>query len=178
MFRRFVIRARGNLGVSGCGYGDEQKKQWEAIHAGDYNPHPMKGTVRALFVVPAKKAAPVPLQEVRAAAAGFEGDFHTRTRANRRQILMVSADVLTAFTLPPGSLFENMVVDGIDVMTLDAGCQLRVGETLLEVTIPCEPCIQMNRVRPGLKAGLEGKRGMFARVVTGGVIRIGDEVTS
>ena len=137
----------------------------------------MKGTVRALFVVPEKKAAPVPLPEVRAAAAGFEGDFHTRTPANRRQILMVSSEVLNEFTLSPGSLFENMVVDGIDVMALAAGSQLRVGETLLEVTIPCEPCIQMNRVRSGLKAGLEGKRGMFARVVTGGIIRIGDEVS-
>jgi MOSC domain-containing protein YiiM len=136
----------------------------------------MKGTVRALFVAPEKKAAPVSLSEVRVAAEGFEGDFHTRTAANRRQILMVSHAVLDEFQLSPGTLFENMTIEGIDVMGLAAGQRLQVGDTVLEVTVPCEPCVQMDRIRDGLKRSLEGKRGMFARVLSSGVIRVGDAV--
>jgi len=135
----------------------------------------MRGTVRALFLKPGKKAAPVAQDVVRVGATGFEGDFHAGT-ANRRQVLILSKDVLAEFGLEPGSLHENMVVDGIDVMALPAGRQLRVGETILEVTLPCEPCIQMDRIRNGLRKALDGKRGMFARVVNPGTIRVGDVV--
>jgi MOSC domain-containing protein YiiM len=34
----------------------------------------------------------------------------------------------------------------------------------------------MDELRDGLRAELEGKRGMLARVVEGGVIAVGDEI--
>ncbi len=136
----------------------------------------MEGRVRALFIAPEKKAKPVMLDEVCAIAAGFEGDFHTTTTANRRQILMISQDVLQEFDLPPGSLFENIVVEGLDVMKFESGRQLRVGGTILEVTVPCTPCGQMEGIRQGLKRALDGRRGMFARVVSSGIVRVGDVI--
>ena len=136
----------------------------------------MQGTVRALFVTPEKKAKPVQLEQVRVSSGGFDGDFHA-TVSTRRQILMLSGSILNEFNLQPGSLYENMIVDGFDVMSLSFGQQLRVGDAVLEVTMPCEPCVQMDRVRNGLKSALDGKRGMFARVVTTGAIRVGDPVT-
>jgi MOSC domain-containing protein YiiM len=135
----------------------------------------MRGTVRALFVTPEKKGKPVELEEVQAGRGGFDGDFHARV-ANRRQILMLSHDVLAEFRLTPGALRENMVVEGIDVMMLAAEQKLRVGGAVLEVTGPCDPCIQMDRLRDGLRSALEGKRGMFLRVHTPGTIRVGDAV--
>ncbi len=135
----------------------------------------MDGTVRALFICPKRKAGPVALAQVRLGSGGFEGDFHARA-ADSRQILMLSNDVLSEFDLAPGSLSENMVVDGLDVMKLSPGQQLRIGDAILEVTIPCEPCVQMERIQHGLKRALAGKRGMFARVLTPGTIRIGDTV--
>ena len=135
----------------------------------------MRGTVRALFVTPEKKGKPVEIGEVQAGRGGFDGDFHARV-ANRRQILMLSTAVLAEFRLAPGVLRENMVVEGIDVMTLAADQKLRVGDAILEVTGPCEPCIQMDRLRDGLRSALAGKRGMFVRVLTPGTIRVGDAV--
>jgi MOSC domain-containing protein YiiM len=131
--------------------------------------------VRALFVTPEKKGKPLEIETVQAGRGGFDGDFHARV-ANRRQILMLSNDVLAEFRLQPGALRENMVVDGIDVMQLAADQKLRVGDAVLEVTGPCEPCTQMDRLRNGLRSALEGKRGMFVRVLTPGMIRVGDAV--
>jgi len=136
----------------------------------------MEGTVRALFVAPEKKAGLHPLREVQVGKAGFEGDFHARIE-DPRQILMISNAVLEEFELEAGMLRENMVVDGLDVMTLREGQRLKIGDTVLEVTIPCDPCGQMNRLRSGLKHALIGRRGMFAKVITAGTIRIGDPVS-
>jgi MOSC domain-containing protein YiiM len=35
----------------------------------------------------------------------------------------------------------------------------------------------MDEIRPGLKAALEGKRGMNSRVISGGQIAVGDPIT-
>ena len=61
-------------------------------------------------------------------------------------------------------------------MTLASGQQVRVGDVILQVTVECEPCVQMERIRQGLRQDLEGKRGMFATVVTPGTIRVGNPV--
>ena len=135
----------------------------------------MQGTVRALFVTPEKKAKPVSLSSVKTNDRGFDGDFHAKA-ANRRQILMISGSVLDDLELGPGAVFENVVVDGLDVMSFAEGQQLRMGETLLEVTIPCEPCGMMDGVRYGLRNVLKDRRGMFAKVITKGIVHVGDSV--
>jgi MOSC domain-containing protein YiiM len=69
------------------------------------------------------------------------------------------------------------VVDGFDVMSLAEGQHLQMGNAQFEVTIPCEPCVQMDRVRQGLKDLLEGRRGIFVRVLSPGAVRVGDAVS-
>ena len=135
----------------------------------------MKGTVRALFIKREKGGKSVSMQTVYAIDGGFDGDHHTGS-SKRRQILLMSGDVLNELKVEPGSIYENVVVDGIDVMALQEGQQLRLGEAVVDVTIPCEPCIQMDRVRPGLQDALEARRGMFVKVVLPGVVRVGDLV--
>jgi len=135
----------------------------------------MNATVRGLFVCPEKKGKVLSRDEVRLNPNGLEGDFHNST-TSRRQVLLLSAEVLNEFGLAPGSLRENVVVDGLDVMNLPEGQFLHAGTAVLEITVPCEPCTQMERIRKGLKQALGGKRGMFAKVVTPGTIRVGDAV--
>ena len=136
----------------------------------------MQGTVRALFVKPEKGGKSVPLDSVQAVAAGgFEGDHHTGY-SKRRQILLMTGSVLNELDLAPGSIDENVVVDGIDVMALQEGQRLRLGEALVAVTVPCEPCVQMDRVRHGLKNALHDRRGMFVRVLSPGIVRVTDHV--
>jgi MOSC domain-containing protein YiiM len=90
---------------------------------------------------------------------------------------MISHSILEELQLLPGSLFENMVIEGLDVMRFTDGQRLQVGQAVLEVLGPCDPCSQMERIRGGLKQTLIGKRGRFAKVVTAGVIRVGDAIT-
>ena len=135
----------------------------------------LRGKVRALFVKPERDTNPVPLASVEATPAGFGGDYHSR-RMTRRQILLISGSVLTELALEPGAVDENVVVDDLDVMTLTEGQQLRLGDALVAVTIPCEPCVRMDGVRYGLKTALKDRRGIFVKVVAPGTVRVGDSV--
>ena len=140
---------------------------------GHYNRPHMQGVVRAVFVFSEKKAKPIPISSVEATVRGFEGDHHSRA-TNPRQVLMISGNVLDELDLHPGAVFENVVIDGLDVMSLAEGQRLRLGGALVEVTLPCEPCGQMDRVRSVLREALRGRRGMFVKVITPGTVRVGD----
>ena len=106
---------------------------------------------------------------------GLEGDKYART-GRRRQVLLVEQEVLDEFGLPPGALDEQITVAGAALSTFPERTRFRVGDVLLEVVGPCEPCHKMNRHGPGMQERLLGKRGTLAKVVEGGVIRIGDQV--
>ena len=109
---------------------------------------------------------------------GLAGDRHAKA-GSHRQVLLVDAAVLAAEGLAPGEIRENLLLEGIAVDALPAGTRLRIGpDAVLRVTGPCEPCAFVDGVRPGLRRRLEGRRGSLATVETGGVLRVGDEVTS
>jgi MOSC domain-containing protein YiiM len=78
--------------------------------------------------------------------------------------------------LAPGILRENITTDGINVNGLAPGQKLRVGEARLEVSAACGPCDLMEKIRPGLRRELYGRRGVLCRVVEGGIIRRGDTI--
>ena len=85
-------------------------------------------------------------------------------------------ETLEAIDLQPGILRENITTTGLNVNSLAIGQQLRVGKTLLEVSEICTPCDQMEKIRPGLRKELWGRRGMLCQVVEGGIIRRGDTI--
>jgi len=137
----------------------------------------MNGVVRALLIKAEKGAKSAPKESVQITPYGFEGDRHTGA-SRRRQILLVSGSVLDEFNLDPGEIYENVVVDGLDIMSLQEGQQLRLGDAVVAVTVPCEPCVLMERVRPGLQEALKDRRGMFVKVLEPGIVRIGDSVVT
>jgi MOSC domain-containing protein YiiM len=119
------------------------------------------------------------MREVEAALAladqGFEGCRHAR-RGNRRQILLVDVETLDSFGLAPGQVRENVTTVGLPVNELLKGQWLEIGEAVLEVTGPCEPCSRMDEIRMGLQQELRGRRGTLCRVIEGGQVRIGDTI--
>src|SRR5262245_3253352 len=135
----------------------------------------VKATVRSIFIKKDKGRGAVSLDAVEAVGGGLTGDHHTGL-SRQRQILLVSGTVLDELNLEPGSISENVVIDGIDVMCLQEGQSLRLGEGLVTVRVPYEPSINMERGRKGLQAELENSRGMFVRVVEDGTVRVGDGV--
>ncbi|HXM93222.1 MAG TPA: MOSC domain-containing protein [Candidatus Dormibacteraeota bacterium] len=116
------------------------------------------------------------LTEVRAVEnSGFEGCAHARP-GGRRQVLLVDGETLHEMNLPPGIVRENVTTQGLDVSNLQLGEQLRIGESRLEVSAVCDPCEQLEKVRPGLEREIFGRRGMLCQVLEGGVIRRGDSI--
>ena len=114
------------------------------------------------------------LSEVRVIAdAGFELCAHARP-GSKRQVLLVDRETLEAMDLKPGIIRENVTTDGLNVNSLPIGQLLRVGDARLEVSAVCTPCDLMEKIRPGLRKELWGRRGMLCKVVEGGVVRRGD----
>jgi MOSC domain-containing protein YiiM len=83
---------------------------------------------------------------------------------------------MDALDLGPGMIRENITTHGLNVNGLQVGESLKVGEALLEVTMVCTPCGQMENLRPGLRKEIRGRRGMLCRIVKGGIIRQGDGI--
>ena len=106
---------------------------------------------------------------------GIEGDAHARPRSSR-QVLLMAEENCDAFGLAPGEVRENLTIRGIDLQALPAGTRLEIGGAVLEITKDCEPCAFIDSLRPGLKNQMVRRRGMLARVVRSGAVRVGDEI--
>ena len=132
--------------------------------------------VQRLFRSPKKHHPTEELSEVRIVEdVGFEGCAHAQP-GGKRQVLLVDRETLEAMDLRPGTIRENITTEGLNVNGLPIGQQLRIGQARLEVTAVCTPCDQMERIRPGLRKELWGRRGMLCRVLQGGFIRPGDSI--
>ena len=129
-----------------------------------------------LFRAPRRRLPMEELSEIRALEdSGLEGCAHARTRSPR-QVLLMDSETLELMDLAPGIIRENITTCGINVNGLAAGQRLRVGEAQLEVSGACTPCDLLEKIRPGLRRELRGRRGMLCRVIASGMIRRGDSI--
>lgn len=106
---------------------------------------------------------------------GLEGDRHAMPDSSR-QVLLLEQETCVEYDFPIGAIRENITTRGIDLMGLPKNTRLQIGEAILELTRECEPCSMVDDVRMGLSQELQHKRGMLARVVQGGEIKIGDAI--
>jgi MOSC domain-containing protein YiiM len=105
---------------------------------------------------------------------GHAGDWH-------RQVSLLateSIDKMRALGLDvsAGDFAENITTSGIDLVSLPIGSRLHIGEALLEVTQIGKEC--HTRCAIFYQAGdcVMPKEGIFAKVITGGVVKPGDEM--
>jgi len=106
---------------------------------------------------------------------GFAACTHGR-KGSQRQILLVDLETLHAMDLLPGCIRENITTEGLNVNGLAIGEQVRIGTVLLQISSVCTPCDQLEKVRPGLRREIYGRRGMLCRVLQGGIVRKGDGI--
>ncbi len=133
---------------------------------------------------------------------GVEGDYHAGkyvrhrylakkdpNRRNMRQVLIVNIDAYheleqKGITLGPGSMGENITVEGIAIMDLEEGTRLRVGEAIVEITEVRKPCLQLNGMHPKLLKAVVTveddkkiyKAGIMARVLQAGWVKAEDRI--
>ena len=132
--------------------------------------------IAGVWTSPARKSGRMDGHERRRAIAGegLEGCAHANPP--KREVLFASLEHLDSVGVEPGAIRENLTVEGADVQTWPVGQQVRVGEAVFEITMVCDPCQRMDDLREGLRAELDGKRGMLARVVAGGEVAVGDQI--
>jgi MOSC domain-containing protein YiiM len=120
-----------------------------------------------------------PMKEIEEAEAlqnkGLEGCIHGRPNS-KRQVSLMDFETLERLGVPPGAVKENVTTRGLHFQQLRPGQHLRIGGSLLEITLPCDPCSRMDEIRRGLQEELRGQRGWLCRVVESGTIRRGDRI--
>jgi MOSC domain-containing protein YiiM len=110
---------------------------------------------------------------------GIAGDAHAG--GGHRQVSLLAEESIEkmrvlGLNVTAGDFAENITTRGIALVSLPVGSRIRVGESLLEVTQIGKEC--HTRCAIFYQAGdcVMPKEGIFARVITGGTIRPGDEV--
>ncbi len=120
-----------------------------------------------------------PMKEIEEAEVvqnkGLEGCIHGRPNS-KRQVSLMDVETLERLGVRPGAVKENVTTRGLDFQRLEPGQHLRIGGSLLEIMLPCDPCSRMDEIRQGLQEELRGQRGWLCRVVESGTIRRGDRI--
>ena len=133
--------------------------------------------VSHIFRAPKKRLPMEELKEARVITdVGLEGCSHARPGGGPRQVLLVDRETLEAMDLQPGVIRENITTEEMDVNGLATEQEVRIGEVRLQVSEICHPCDQLEKIRPGLRREMRGRRGRLCRVLEGGMIRRGDTI--
>ena len=144
---------------------------------------PQVGTIKLICLRPDRRIETINVAEVEAdETTGLKGD-HYRGKNGKRQVTLIQAEHLEAVgSLLGGKIIDplltrrNLVVSGINLLALKKR-QFSVGEVVLEMTGPCEPCSRMEEhFGPGGYNAMRGHGGICARIIKGGTIRLNDEV--
>ena len=151
-----------------------------------------EGRVVSIFVAGKAGAPMVALGEVKATPGrGIDGDRYfegTGTWSNHpgegREITLVEMEALEGLArenniaLKPGEARRNLVTRGVPLNHL-VGKEFQVGDVRLVGIRLCEPCHYLEEMTTkGVLAGLIHRGGLRANVLTSGVIRVGDSVST
>lgn len=111
---------------------------------------------------------------------GIQGDAHAGKW--HRQVSLLSFDKIEEFRargaeVEDGAFGENLVVQGIDFATLPIGTKFVCNDVVLELTQIGKECHSGCAIFKKMVECIMPKQGVFTRVLHGGTIRPGDELT-
>lgn len=108
----------------------------------------------------------------------FEDKFYNKNI--ERSVLISSMDSYNliknyGLEMPLGYLGENILLD-YNPYALEVGSVLQIGNTVLEITQHCTICNHLAVIDVKIPTLLKNDRGIFAKVVGDGDIKVADEV--
>lgn len=111
---------------------------------------------------------------------GIEHDAHAGKW--HRQVSLLSYEKIEEFRkkgapVGEGAFGENLIIQGIDLRHLPVGTRLACGEVLLEVTQIGKQCHNGCEIFRLMGDCIMPREGIFAKVLRGGMISEGDEIT-
>ena len=111
---------------------------------------------------------------------GIESDAHAGKW--HRQVSLLSHEKVEEFRargakVDDGAFGENLVVSGYDFKTLPIGTKFRCNDVLLELTQVGKECHAHCAIYHAMGDCIMPREGVFTRVLHGGVISVGDELT-
>lgn len=110
---------------------------------------------------------------------GIEGDAHAGT--SHRQVSLLSIESMATIRalgldVQPGDFAENITTQDIDFSAVQVGDQLVVGDCKLEITQIGKVCHARCSIYARVGDCVMPREGVFARVVCGGTVCVGDSV--
>ena len=108
---------------------------------------------------------------------GIQGDAHGGDW--HRQVSLISYDKVKKFNesgagVSHGDFGENLVVEGIDFSSLPVGSRLKCADAILQMTQIGKECHSHCQIYHKMGDCIMPREGVFARVLQGGVISVGD----
>ncbi len=113
---------------------------------------------------------------------GMENDAHA---GSGRQVSLLAEESVDAFRqktegkvdLPPGVFGENLLTTGIRYIELPLGTRFKCGDVILELMQIGKTCHSGCEISGIAGECIMPREGVFARVIAGGVVRRGDEIS-
>lgn len=111
---------------------------------------------------------------------GLDGDAHAGNW--HRQVSLLGTESIEKMKVPgiellsPGKFAENITTEGIILYELPVGTKLKVGEVTLEVTQIGKECHLGCEIRKLVGDCVMPREGIFAKVLSEGYIKAGDEI--
>lgn len=110
---------------------------------------------------------------------GLKGDAHGGNW--HRQVSLLSYEKIQEFRekgaeIPLGAFGENLIVEGYDFRNIPVGTRFRIGDAVLEITQIGKDCHTHCEIYKRMGDCIMPREGVFAEVLTGGKIKVADQV--
>ncbi len=110
---------------------------------------------------------------------GIEGDFHAK--GGDRQVSLLASESIQkmkekGMKLKNGAFGENIVTEGIDLLALKIGQNLRVGKTEIKISKIGKECIERCAIYYQTGDCIMPREGVFAQIIRGGQVKAGDSL--
>ena len=111
---------------------------------------------------------------------GIKGDAHASNTWHRQISLLALESIKKmqdlGLKVKPGDFAENITTEGIDLVTLPIGTQMKIGDVEAEVSQIGKECHTRCAIYYLAGDCVMPKEGIFVKVLRGGKIKVGDEI--